>query len=235
MVFSGAGQGAHSVTRLVAILLLAVQYSLAATTFDVSADFSVEKNPNGPWEYGYSPTNSLDPSKFRLSKAADKRTPIGLWHPSVARKPGPGYYPYVGRNSDPETRVHESNGWAVRAGQIPMEASNSGQYSVVRFVALASGTYEVTARFEGIHYGLSSTDVHVLHNAESLFQAEIQGYGGDPAFHKVEGRSPTANFSTRLTLRANDIVTFAVGYGQNKTHFSDTTGLSARIVMLSRP
>lgn len=106
-----------------------------------------------------------------------------------------------------------------------MEASNSGQYSLIRFVAPAPGTYKVTARFEGIHFGLSSTDVHALHNATSLFDAEIQGYGGDPAFHEVEGISPTAAYSGQIDLKANDTVTFACGYGKNKTNFSDTTGL----------
>ena len=53
-----------------------------------------------------------------------------------------------------------------------MEASNSGQYSLIRFVAPKLGTYRITARFEGIHFGLSSTDVHVLHNAASALQRQ---------------------------------------------------------------
>jgi hypothetical protein len=113
-----------------------------------------------------------------------------------------------------------------------MEGSNTGQYSIVRFVAPASGTYELTARFEGIHYGLSSTNVHVLHNAKSLFHADIEGYGGDPEFHEAQGSSPAASYATRIELQANDIITFAVGYGANRTHFCDTTGLSAQITML---
>jgi hypothetical protein len=114
-----------------------------------------------------------------------------------------------------------------------MEASNSGQYSLVRFVAPKAGTYEITARFEGIHFGLSTTDVHVLHNGASLFAADIEGYGGDPAFHPVQGASPTAAYSGKVKLRANDTVTFGVGYGKNKTNYSDTTGLFVRIEMLT--
>ena len=70
-----------------------------------------------------------------------------------------------------------------------MEASNVGQYSVVRFVAPASGTYTISAKFAGVHFGLSTTDVHVLHNGSSLFAADIEGYGGDPAFHKLKPES----------------------------------------------
>ena len=36
-----------------------------------------------------------------------------------------------------------------------------------------------------------------------------------------------------MHLKANDRITFAVGYGENKTNYSDTTGLSVRIMLLS--
>jgi hypothetical protein len=125
------------------------------------------------------------------------------------------------------------NGWAVRPGEVAMEASNTGQYSLIRFVAPVAGTYKITAQFEGVHFGLSSTDVHVLHNGTSLFDADIAGYGGDPAFHKLEGASPTAAYTGQVKLKAHDIITFAVGYGKNKTNSCDTTGLFARVLLVS--
>jgi len=112
-----------------------------------------------------------------------------------------------------------------------MEASNSGQYSLVRFVAPVAGTYKISAQFAGVHVW-STTDVHVLHNGTSLFDADIDGYGGDPAFRKVQGASPTAAYSGQIEMKANDTVTFAVGYGKNKTNSGDTTGLFARLVLL---
>jgi hypothetical protein len=131
-----------------------------------------------------------------------------------------------------QTQMGSNNGWAVRAGEVAMEASNSGQYSLVRFTAPIAGAYKVSAQFEGIHFRLSSTDVHVLHSGVSLFDADIAGYGGDPAFHAVEGANPTASYSGQIKLKANDTLTFAVGYGKNKTNSCDTTGLIARITML---
>jgi hypothetical protein len=74
--------------------------------------------------------------------------------------------------------------------------------------------------------------VHVLHNGASLFDADIDGYGGDPAFRKVQGASPTAAYSDQLEMKTNDTVTFAVGYGKNKTNSGDTTGLFAQVVLL---
>jgi hypothetical protein len=218
---------------LAAGLLFVVSFAHAATVFDVSADFSFRKNPNQVWQYGYSATNSLDPDEFRVDKYADPSGPVGFWHPGVSSGPGPGWYPYVAYNATKQSQMGSNNGWSVRPGEVAMEASNTGQYSLIRFVAPVSGTYRVTARFEGVHFGLSSTDVHVLHNSASLFAADIAGYGGDPAFHAVQGASPTASYSGKVTLRANDTVTFAVGYGKNKTNSCDTTGLVAQIYLLA--
>ncbi len=74
----------------------------------------------------------------------------------------------------------------------------------------------------------------MLLNGTSLFDADIDGYGGDPAFRRVQGTSPTAAYSGQVEMNANDTVTFAVGYGKNKTNSGDTTGLFAKIVLLPR-
>ena len=218
--------------RTAAILVLFVSFAHAATIFDLSTDFSFRNNPNKAWQYGYSATNSLDPAEFRIDKYADSSGPVGFWHPSVSRGPGPGWYPYVAYNTTKQSQMGSNNGWSVRPGEVAMEASNTGQYSLIRFVAPVAGTYKVTARFEGVHFGLSSTDVHVLHNSASLFDADIAGYGGDPAFHAIQGASPSASYSGKVRLRAKDTVTFAVGYGKNKTNSCDTTGLVAQIHLL---
>ena len=204
----------------------------AGTIFDLSTGFSLDKNPAGVWQFGYSIAQSLAPKDFRVDESNDKRAPIGFWHPATNQGPGPGYYPYVAHNSSRQTEYGSSNGWAARAGEIAMEGSNTGQYSIVRFTAPRRGLYEVNARFTGIHFGLSTTDTHVTHNGVSLFDAEVEGYGGDPAFHRVEGAHPGASYSGRVEMQANDVLDFAVGYGRNKTHFGDTTGLFAKIRLL---
>jgi hypothetical protein len=204
----------------------------AQTTFDLSDDFSLHNNPNKGWQYGYSATNSLAPDQFRFDKHADITGPVGFWHPEASSGPGPGYYPYIAYNTTKQSQAWPSpNGWVVRGGEVAMEASNSGQYSLVRFVAPAAGTYKISAQFAGVHVW-STTDVHVLHNDRSLFDADIDGYGGDPAFRKVQGASPTAAYSGQIEMKANDTVTFAVGYGKNKTNSGDTTGLFARVLLL---
>ncbi len=213
-------------------LIVLFAMSTWAQVFDLSADFSLAKNPNAAWEYGFSATNSLAADQFQLDQKSVMMGPIGFWHPTQGDAPGPGYYPYIAYNSTKDTQVG-SKGWAISDGQIAMEGSNTGQYSLVRFVAPRTGNYSVNAKFVGIHYGLSTTDVHVLRNGSSVFDADIDGYGGDPAFHPVQGSNPRAEYSGQMQLKANDKITFAVGYGKNKTNYGDTTGLSVRIVLLS--
>jgi hypothetical protein len=221
-----------SVMGFIAVMVLLLGVAHAPTTFNLSADFSLQNNPNKDWQYGYSETNSLAADQFRIDKYSEMQGPIGFWHPATNNGPGPGYYPYVAYNTSKQSEVG-SKGWAVHPGEVAMEASNTGQYALVRFVAPASGVYEIVAKFAGIHFGLSTTDVHVLHNGTSLFDADIDGYGGDPSFHQVQGSSPTAAYSSQIEMKASDTVTFAVGYGKNKTNYGDTTGLFARIVWLA--
>ena len=197
-------------TALTTILLACLSGGMAwsqqpRTSSTWAADFSTQKNPTGVWQYGYSATPSLDPAEFRIDKYSNRAVPVSFWHPEHTDQPGPGYYPYVAGNTAATTSYGSSNGWAVRADEIAMEASNTGQYSLVRFVAPKAGTYAVSAKFAGIHFGLSTTDVHVLHNATDLFTADIEGYGGDPAFHPIVGASPTANYEGQVALKRGDI------------------------------
>jgi hypothetical protein len=194
----------------------------------ISTQLSFSKNPTSYWQVGYTKGTTLDSDQFQLSTFADTTTSnsIGMWHPFSGQ---PGYYPYVGQNRTSASTTEPTNGWAVKPGQIAMEGSNSGQYSVLQFIAPRKGKYKIKATFEGIHFGLSTTDVHILNNSQELLNKRIEGYGGDSSFHKIEGVSPSASFEEVLSLNKNDIITFAVGFGSNKNHYSDTTGLIVSI------
>lgn len=178
------------------------------------------------WQIGYSIGNTCRADQFRASTIADQSHVIVMCHPGG----GPwGYYPYIGRNMDVVTQTNSVTNWAARAGEIVMEGSNNGQYSMLRFKVPATGTYKINAVFEGVHYGLSSTDVHILHNSQSLFDALIEGYGGDASYHAITGASPVASYDETLQLNKDDVIIFAVGYGANKNHYNDTTGLIVSI------
>ena len=97
------------------VVLLLGLLAPAGTTFDLSADFSFQNNPNRVWQYGYSATKSLDPAEFRADEYADASGPVGFWHPSVSHQPGPGWYPYIAFNSTKQSQYGSSNGWGARS------------------------------------------------------------------------------------------------------------------------
>jgi hypothetical protein len=209
-----------------AAFLLACGSEPPPVLYDLASGFSLMSNPSGVWEYGYSAGSTLTMDQFRLDMFADPKTPIGFWHPD---NPAVGYYPYIAHNSDAVTHQDPTASWAVRPEELALEASNVGQFGWIRFVAPTAGSYQINTRFAGIHFRLSSTDVHVLHNEVELFSADIQGYGGDPAFLAVQGAQPTALYTGSLTLQAGDRISFAVGYGPDQTNYDDTTGVFAQI------
>ena len=89
--------------------------------------------------------------------------------------------------------------------------------------------YGYVTAYSNLETMLSRLDVHVLHNGTSLFDADIDGYGGDPASHAVQGASPKAEYSGQVAMMKDDTITFAIGYGKNKTNSCDTTGLFAQV------
>src|SRR5215831_7356491 len=215
-------------SQLVCLALFLMQ-STPLAVYRLADGFSATANPNGPWQIGFSATPSLASDQFRLAQYADTSEPIVLWHPAKPQGNGPGYYPYVGFNPTRQTRTTSANAWALRPGAAAMEGANDGAYSIVRFAAPVTGDYKVTAQFAGIHYRLSTTDVHVLHNDAHLFDGEIDGYGGDTMFHAMEGSHPAASWSGTVRMNAGDTISFAVGYGPNHTHYNDTTELIAEV------
>ena len=232
-MFSGASS--LSIPRVIGALLALKLGTLGAAeprTFDPGVDFSPTENPHGVWQYGYSETASLAPDQFRLDRHTSAHNDIAFWEPAGDSA---GHYPYIAFNKRQQLQAYVPGSWAVRAGEVAMEGSNTGQYSLLRFLAPYAGTYRVSAQFAGLHTGgdMSSTDVHVLQDGKSLFSAFIEGYGGDESFHEVRGQHPRAAFAGELRLEKGASITFAVGYGRNKTHSCDTTGLRASITLVS--
>lgn len=195
--------------------------------FDLGREFSFTANPNGPWRYGYTRGAQLTRAAFTLDAVAVTTPPVGFWH---AGPGSTGYYPYIAAASRNSTTVLDpTRSWAVSPDQVALEASESGQFAVIEFTVPRAGSYTIAADFAGIHKLLSTTDAHVLLNDESLFAATISGYGGDPTFRPRQGASPTASYHATRTLNAGAVLTFAIGFGPNHTHYDDTTGLTLTI------
>ena len=193
-----------------------------APVTNISSTLSFSTNPSGNLQVGYSAGSTLDVNQFQLCGYADVSHVIGIWHPGMGSS---AYYPYTGQNNTDSAQLDPTASWAARPGEVVMEGSNTGQYSMLRFTAPAAGNYKVKVIFEGVHFRLSTTDVHVLLNNQSLFADSISGYGGDPLFHAIQGARPSVTYSDTVHLSMSDVVTFAVGYGSDNTNYNDTTGL----------
>lgn len=185
----------------------------AATVWDAATDFSATNNPTGVWSYGY--TNTLG-GTFNLYPDTTVITGgIDYWLDESIQASG---VPAVAHNGTTNTVTYYT--LKLKPGQLAFHPGPKGEYSVVRWKAPVSGSFNLTSSFSGADFvGPTSTDVHVLKNGTSLFNALVNGFG-----------SPSKkSFSTSLLLNAGDLIDFTVGVGSNGTFFADTTGLSVKI------
>jgi hypothetical protein len=72
--------------------------------------------------------------------------------------------------------------------------------------------------------------VHVLRGSVSLFDAQLDGYGGFTGYHPRSGSNPAVTFDRAFDLDAGEVVSFAVGIGNNRSNSNDTTGLIVKML-----
>ncbi len=183
-----------------------------AATFSNTADFSASSNPNGVWTYGSTPT---------LGGAFTPFTTQGT-NGALAGWVGPTQASLV-QNVTSSPFSAASADWFP--GEMNLHPGSDGAASVLRFRAPATTLYDVSAVFYGIDAYPTSTDVHVLINGVSVFDALVNSYRG-------AGQSHT---HTNLALAADDTVDFVVGWGANGSYYYDATGLSVTITQVPEP
>jgi hypothetical protein len=124
----------------VRVLLLAVTASipiLSQTETDAAvADFSSIQNPNGVWSYGYSA--SLGAPLFLFT------APVTI-SPGIVKWGTPGQDPSldVGRNTTGVDVLGAPATFYWPKDMLHMHPSSSGQYAVVRWTALRTGTFNI--------------------------------------------------------------------------------------------
>src|ERR1035441_3292678 len=102
-------------------------------------------------------------------------------------------------------------------GQMAFHPGGAGEYAVVRWTAPADGTAEYSAIYTSIAEA-ATTDLHVLHNGNALFDSVIN----------LEGKGPKAEFSSTLVVWAGDTLDSICGWG-NHNHGADTTALAVSV------
>ncbi|GET36955.1 hypothetical protein [Microseira wollei] len=194
--------------------LRALMIKIASQSGDVAADFSSTNNPNGVWSYGWA--ESLR-SPFILSRNPRVREGLDSWCGNRAPDGNPGVY----HNA---TGIPIVLGTTTRfePGQLALHPGPAGEYGLVRWTALEAGNISLASVFTGLNFvGPTTTDVHILHKNQSIFDNFVEGFGDSSA----------ARFDTNLAVLQGDTIDFAVGFGRNRTYYHDTTGLAVTIAL----
>ncbi|MCP4593853.1 MAG: alpha-galactosidase, partial [bacterium] len=127
----------------------------------------------------------------------------------------PGTDPCVTYNPTSQTKRFANVRW--EPGRLALHPGPKGEYSVVRWTAPANADYAVDATFLAIDTE-TTTDVHVLHNGESVFSGAI----------RLDGAGQRASCNEKLTMAKGDTLDFVVGWG-NGAYVCDSTGLELRL------
>ena len=122
----------------------------------------------------------------------------------------------------PITEIDLAGKEDVPAGTLNMHPGPSGENSVIRWTAPASGSYRVQEWFKGNSWGApwgdpTTSDVAVLHGASQLFSGYITTYNQPLTFDLI------------VTVASRDTIDFTVGFGNNGTYSGDATGISGTI------
>jgi hypothetical protein len=194
--------------------LLAFQ---APMDFEAVASFLSRANPapDGRWAYGWKATLQ---GEFRPYPTREEVVFQGIQFIGWSRKgglPEAESCPYVAHNmSGKAAKVHRV--FRLPPDMLSLHPGRNGEFTVVRWTAPWTGEYSIEARFEALDF--ATTDVYILHNASVIGEEIIDNEGASHDFSLC-----------RMAVRAGDHIDFAVGYGQNRNYYGDSTGLRARI------
>jgi hypothetical protein len=240
------------VLLVLAVPLCSVAMVQADTVYDAAADLtetSIDNglNPNGVWSYGY--RNTAASTEF-ASLTMYGQYPI---YPGFTGLKGwfdPDYFwlPAVMKNTTDTPLVggglHEATGLdeiIVPPGGLMMHpGDNTGQaindaYAVLRWTAPFSATVDLDVTFTGLDYYqevpefpyptcFTTTDVHVIKNGVSLFDADVTG--GLYAATNVQSYSVHS-----LSVTMGDTIDFIVGPGPGGDFGYDSTGVDVQITV----
>lgn len=183
---------------IAALLMCLSGVAHAAVVADFVADFSSTSNPSGAWSYGY--TTSLGGSLSLFTNMLDRS--------------GSGDFRYDW-NTGPSTPLVGVLIPAASASSGILHPGATGVYADARYTVQSAFTaYLDTAFAIG---DATTTDVHVLLNGVSLFDAPI------------DGATPTQVFQASFAVQAGDTIDFVAGMGSNGSNQFDTTYFTATL------
>lgn len=208
--------------------ILLVTFLLLTSTLVIANDpvqeFSIIKNPNGVWSYGFTPTlggpfTLADAKMINYMFLNEWQQGSDSWVSrsqatcdngiggTIARIPEQQH----GTESFPPATLHQHPGCL-------------GQYSVLRWTAPLNGSYQFHGTYRGAQTacGGTSTDTHVrLNSTTSLFDVDVYGFQDN-------------FFNVTQQVWTGDTVDFAVGFGRDGDYRCDGTVLYLRVDLLPK-
>jgi hypothetical protein len=197
----------------------------AATTYDLSREFSVITNPNEEWTYGAFTNLTGGPLVLMTDKftsAGDNGVPLAGWNV-------PGTIVSIFKIVGTGTATSDGGAGVYPPGTIkfqPASLATGLPYSVARFTVPADGAgnyhIETTARayIDGPTSG--DTDFHVLRNGVELFGVPVPGNGA-------------TGYTNDLALAAGDYLDFVTGPGQDGSSTQSGLKITARLTTICEP
>jgi len=194
----------HSSLKVHAVIALVTNVPPPTNrVFDLSGDFSLAANPNGPWSYGHlsgSINGSFELLNTSRTFGADNGVPIDVWQLNNAK-------PWVAKVIGPGTAV--STHFVGPPGTVyfgPDPDVEPPDYAAIRFTVPpgAAGTYRLATMMHSLYDSNRSAgaDFHVLKNGQELFGRVVPPNSG------------TA-YSNVLALVVGDRIDFVAGRGTN--------------------
>jgi hypothetical protein len=171
--------------------------------FDLSADFSLGANPNGPWSYGHSSgsvTGNLALLNTTRTFGAENGVPIAIWQFNSGK-------PWVAKVLGPDTAVsYNFNGPPGTVYFGPDPDGVRRDFAVIRFTvpAGAAGMYRLETSVRSLYDSTRSVDAdfHVVKNGLELFGRLVPPNSG-------------TGYSNTFSLAVGDRIDFVAGRGTN--------------------
>jgi hypothetical protein len=206
--------------KILIVSLLLASSTTHAAIFNVAADFSLDENPNGSWNYGHSTSLGEMFTFNEYSGTLIDNPNFSYWgaNPDIAGTNGGNTTPGVYYNTAETTQ--QIGGVNLESGQLMLHPGPSGEISIVRWTAPDVANLSLNTTFSGRdNINGTTTDVHIFHNNSAIFDGVVNGFGS--------GSGPS--FMTNISVLPGDTIDFAVGFGSNGSYTSDSTGLDAII------
>ena len=211
----------HPFVRHLSLLacIALIPIASAQSTFNLVADFSANKNPNGAWSFGWMARGN---SNFNLypTHVAAYGLSLNEWHGPFQNDNGTSPPDVVSNPTDAPITVSDTT-WLPH--QITFHPGPQGERSVIRWTAPVAGPASLVAVFEG-RSGFATSGVEIYWNSTLLFSGAVAGTGA----------ASQISFATNLVLQVGDAVDFRVNYG-NGNWASDTTQIGVVITPTPQP